>query len=86
MVLLLEPDPDVRELLASALERDRLVVHTAADGRSGLRLFYARRVPPCASPFTLQELGAGMHTFAVRADDRVGTDQSPATRTFRVLQ
>ena len=40
---------------------------------------------PCASPFTLQELGTGMHTFAVRADDRVGIDRSPATRTFRVL-
>ena len=41
---------------------------------------------PCASPFTLQELDTGMHTFAVRAVDRIGTDQTPATREFRVLR
>jgi len=56
VVLLLEPDPDLRELLASALERDRLVVHTAADGRSGLRLFYSRRPDLVALDLDLPEL------------------------------
>jgi DNA-binding response OmpR family regulator len=56
VVLLLQPDPDVREMLASGLERDRLVVHTAADGRSGLRLFYSRRPDLVALDLDLPEL------------------------------
>jgi DNA-binding response OmpR family regulator len=56
VVLLLESDPGVRDMLASALERDRLIVHTAADGRSGLQLFYSRRPDVVALDVELPEL------------------------------
>jgi hypothetical protein len=40
---------------------------------------------PCTSPRLLTALGAGSHTFEVRAMDAVGnTDPSPARRTFTV--
>jgi glucose/arabinose dehydrogenase/PKD repeat protein len=39
----------------------------------------------CRSPHTLQNLGRGKHTFAVRAIDRAGNaDASPATRSWTV--
>lgn len=38
---------------------------------------------PCISPFQVPELGAGAHTFQVRAVDALGNvDATPATRTF----
>ena len=42
---------------------------------------------PCSSPFTVQRLGFGEHTFSVRAIDAAGNaDGSPASDVFKVVK
>ena len=60
-VVVIDDDPDARELIRRLLTREGYAVHTAADGTEGLRL--AKEVKPCA--ITLDVLMPTMDGWAV---------------------
>jgi CheY-like chemotaxis protein len=60
-VVVIDDDPDARELIRRLLTREGYAVHTAADGNEGLRL--AKDVKPCA--ITLDVLMPTMDGWAV---------------------
>ena len=60
-VVVIDDDPDARELIRRLLTREGYAVHTAADGNEGLRL--AQKVKPCA--ITLDVLMPTMDGWAV---------------------
>jgi CheY-like chemotaxis protein len=60
-VVVIDDDPDARELIRRLLTREGYAVHTAADGNEGLRL--AKSVKPCA--ITLDVLMPTMDGWAV---------------------
>jgi hypothetical protein len=70
--------------------RDRTPTFQFASDKVGVRFECAVDADtdvPCSSPFTVQRLGFGEHTFSVRAIDAAGNaDGSPASDVFKVVK